>query len=336
LKGYHKYILSGLLTLLFLYLAFRGTDVRRLVQALGETNYWWVPIMVSLILLSNLFRAWRWRFLVDPIKAQLSLEALFSAVMVGYLVNNIVPRAGELVRPVLLAKQEALSTSAVIGTVVMERVLDMASLLVIVMALPLVYDGPLRESFPWLSQTAQITAVLLCFFIVVVAVFMMRREVPARLVSMLTKLLPSKISNRLGQIVDSFLDGFLFVTRPRAFAGILLSTILLWLAYVLMHYAAIHAFHLDRTLGMRAAFVVLAISSIGVVLPTPGATGTYHFFAMQTLLRLYNVSSDTALSYATLTHAVTFFTVTILGGYYLVRDRIGIEQIFSLQRRHHP
>lgn len=315
--------------MVFLYLAFRGTDFVRLVHSLKEANYWWVPVMVLLIVLSILFRSWRWRYFLDPIRPHLGIRNLFSGVMIGYFANNIIPRAGELLRPYVVAKKELMPTSAVLGTVVMERILDMASLLILLISLPLAYDGPLRESFPWLDKTARITAALLGISFSVFILLMIRRDFTSKLIRKMTGLLSPSMSNRIMRIANSFLDGFLFVKRPSTFFGILISSILIWSMYILMQYVAIQAFHLEHVLGLRAAIVILAISSIGVALPTPGATGTYHFFTMQALVRLYNVSGDIGLSYATVTHAVTFITVTIIGAYFFVRDRVGFEQFFS-------
>ncbi len=93
-----------------------------------------------------------------------------------------------------------------------------------------------------------------------------------------------------------------------------------------MTYAAFFAFGLQGQVGLSGALVVLAISSIGISLPTPGGTGTYHAFTSQSLTRLFAVDATTALSYATVTHAVGFIGVTLIGLYYFLRDQIRVGE----------
>jgi uncharacterized membrane protein YbhN (UPF0104 family) len=123
------------------------------------------------------------------------------------------------------------------------------------------------------------------------------------------------------------------VKQPRPLAIILILSIVVWGLYALMTYVAFFAFDLNVTLGPGAALVVLAISSIGVAIPTPGGTGTYHFFTSETLVRLFGVASGPALSYATVTHAVGFVGVTLIGLYFFLKDQIRMSEAVAERRR---
>jgi len=325
LKTFLKYLFSGLVTVSFLYLAFRGTDFARLVELMEGANYWWVCLTVALLITSHLLRSWRWRYLLEPIRSGIGMRNLFSGVMIGYFMNNLLPRAGELVRPYSLAKLESLPKSAVFGTIVVERIMDTITFLVLLLVLPIVYNGPLRESFPWLERTGMITAAvtvgLLGFFIMLV----FRRDLADRLLGTTVHFFPERIGKKLDRIMHSFLDGFLFVKRPANFLRILILSCLVWLLYMLMLYAAFWAFDLQNLLGFRAALVLLTISSIGFAVPTPGGTGAYHFFASQTLVKLFSIPDAVAISYATVTHAATYIGVTVVGLYYLLHDHIKVS-----------
>jgi uncharacterized protein (TIRG00374 family) len=133
------------------------------------------------------------------------------------------------------------------------------------------------------------------------------------------------LAAKVNKIAHSFLDGFLFVKRPESFAAILVLSVLVWFLYIVMTYLAFFSFGLENQLGFGAAIVVLAISSIGVAIPTPGATGGYHWFAAQTLTGLFHVSYEVALSYATVTHAVGFVGITVVGLYFFLRDNVNIK-----------
>jgi glycosyltransferase 2 family protein len=325
-KSILKYALSALLTVGLLYVAFQGTDFEKLYAALKEANYWWMLAMFTVLMLSHVFRAWRWRYLLDPIKPGISFRNLFSGVMIGYFVNNVLPRAGELVRPYSIGKLESIPKSAALGTIVVERIMDTASFLLLVTIIPLVYDGPLVEVFPWLQRAGIIIFAMTFSVLIVALVLMMRRDWTDALLGRISGFFSTSFSFKFDHLFHSFLDGFLFVKRPRSFIAILALSVITWFLYIVMTYIAFFSFGLERQLGFGAAVVVLAISSIGIAIPTPGATGGYHWFAAQTLVRLFHVSNEVALSYATVTHAVGFVGVTIVGLSYFLHDHINIKE----------
>jgi glycosyltransferase 2 family protein len=319
-----KYLLSAFLTILFLYLAFRGTDFGRLFGSLASAHYSWIVLYVAILLVSHVLRAWRWRYLLDPIKTGIGLRNLFSGVMIGYLMNNVLPRAGELVRPYSLAKLESVPRSSALGTIVVERIMDTISFLVLLLILPIVYIGPLSETFPWLGKAGLIVSLITGTVLAFMIVLVFRRTVLDIILTWLGHVLPERFSTRVEGMAHAFVDGFLFIKRPGSFAAILILSILVWLCYVVMTYVGFFAFDLEPALGLRAAIVVLTISSIGIAAPTPGSTGTYHFFASQTLVRLFAISDSVALSYATVTHAAAFVSSTLIGLYYLLHDPITV------------
>lgn len=325
LRSVIRYTVSGVITLFFLYLAFRGTNFKDLYASILRANYWWMIPNFCCLMVSHYLRAWRWRYMLEPVKPNLSMRSLFSGVMVGYMMNNVLPRAGELVRPYTLGKLEHVPKSAAFGTIIVERIMDMVSFLVLVALIPLVYDGPLVESFPWLMDAGVVISVITIAMLAFFVALAVRRDWADGVVQKVERILPERFGQRLEGIVHSFLDGFMFLGRPGRFTIIIVLSVLIWLLYILMMYAAFFAFNLDH-LGLAGALVVQAISSIGVALPTPGGTGTYHAFTSQTLSRLYSVDATTALSFATVTHAVGFIGVTLVGLAYFLRDHIRVGE----------
>jgi glycosyltransferase 2 family protein len=319
-----RYAASAVLTVLFLWLAFRGTDFQKLVLSMQEANYWWILVSFLVLMASHVVRAWRWRYLLEPIKPDIGLRNLFSGVMIGYLVNNILPRAGEVARPYAIGRLESISKTAAFGTIVVERLMDTLSFLVLVMLIPFVYDGPLRESFPWLLEGGVILSVATGAVMLMLILLMARRDWTDRLLGLTDRLLSQRMARRIKRLVHSFLDGLLFLKHPRRFLFIGVSSVVVWGLYVLMTYTAFYAFHLEGRLGFGGAIVVQAISSIGVAIPTPGSTGSYHMFAAQTLTRLFSVDGAIALSFATVTHAAGYVGVTVIGLYFFIRDQITV------------
>lgn len=329
LKTFLKYLFSVGLTLLFLYFAFKGADFRSLWNILAQANYWWALAMIPPLMISHLFRAWRWEYLLRPVKSELKFRNLFSAMMVGYMLNNVLPRAGEIARPYAIGKLEGVSRSAAFGTVLVERIFDVLSFLVVLALVPVVYSGPLTQAFPWLEETGiWFTAVALAF-LALFTFLMMRRDIVIKLLNVFTRHLSLRRAQQVEHIAHSFLDGFLFLKEPKSYFTIGVLSVLVWFFYIVMMYLPLYALGLpDRySLDFGSALVVQAISSIGFMMPTPGATGSYHYFVIQSMTKLYGVGDDLARSYATLTHAIGYIVTTVVGVYYFIRHKLHLADV---------
>jgi uncharacterized protein (TIRG00374 family) len=329
LKPFIKYASSIALTALFLYFAFRGTDFATLWGVLAGANYWWALALVVPLMLSNLFRAWRWEYLLRPVKQDLRFRNLFSAMMVGYMLNDVLPKAGEIARPYAIGKLERISKSAAFGTVLVERIFDLLSFLAVAALIPVVYSGPLLQVFPWLEQAGIWVTVITFVALGIFVVLVLRRDLVVRLLGVATRRLSQKHAAFVEKAAHSFLDGFLFLKEPKYYFPIFVLTVLVWFFYIVMMYIPFLAFHMESRYGLNlgAALVVQAISSIGFILPTPGATGTYHYFVIQTLTKLYNVDQPLAQSYATVTHAIGYLATMIVGIYFFFRDKLHLSDV---------
>ena len=271
-----------------------------------------------------MLRAWRWKYLLRPIKRDLKYRNLFSATIVGYMLNNLFSRLGEIARPYAIGKLEGISRSAALGTILVERIFDMLSFMVAMALIPLVYSGPLTQVFPWLEETGIWVTVVTLATLALFTFLMMRRDIVVRILNFITRHLSPKKAKLVEHVTHSFLDGFLFLKEPKHYLMIAFLSVLVWGFYIIMQFLPFYAFNMTEkySLDMGTALVVQAISSIGFILPTPGGTGSYHYFVIQTLTKLYGVSDDVARSYATVTHAIGFIGTTLLGFYFFFRDKL--------------
>ncbi|HLF14515.1 MAG TPA: lysylphosphatidylglycerol synthase transmembrane domain-containing protein [Bacteroidota bacterium] len=323
--------LSLLLSALFLYLAFRDTDFGGLMDALSRANYWWAFSMLPVLLLSHAVRALRWRYLLRPVKSVIGFRNLFSAMMVGYMMNNVLPRAGELVRPYAINKLEGISRSTAFGTVFIERIFDICSFLLVIAVIPVITTSPLTQAFPWLESAGIWLTAGTLTMLALFSFLMVRRDLVVRILGMITRKLSSRRAELVEHVAHSFLDGFLFLKEPRHYLTIVALSAVIWGLYILMMYLPFYAFDLPGLyrLDLGSAVVLQAISSIGYIMPTPGATGPYHYFTIQTLTRLYKVSDELAASYAALTHAIGYVGVTMIGLFYFFRDQLHMSEVLK-------
>ena len=113
-----------------LYLAFRGVDLNKMVKSIAEANYGWLSVSVIVSLVAFVSRAYRWNLLIEPLGYEPKLSSTGYSLMVGYLANLAVPRLGEVSRCGSLSKAEKIPFNSLLGTVIVERVMDVICLII--------------------------------------------------------------------------------------------------------------------------------------------------------------------------------------------------------------
>ena len=161
-----NYGLSVVLAVIFLYIAFHGVDFGEVLSIVSHANITWVVIFILITFLGHYLRALRWKFILNSVKPDTSMKNLFGALMVGYGVNCVTPKLGEVTRAVLIGKWEGFSRSSMFGTVILERVIDIISLGISVIIALFFTSLDLSEKFPWLITSLYIMAALILLSII--------------------------------------------------------------------------------------------------------------------------------------------------------------------------
>ncbi len=311
----------------FLYLAFRDTDFDALWSTMLKADILWVASLVPIVLISHWIRAVRWRYLLMPFKDRPSYRNMFSAVMLGYAVNNVLPRVGEIVRGVVIGKLERISRSAAFGTVVIERILDFLTFSFLVGVTVTIYpsaiDPFVDDPAAWrpIFLAASLGACVVFFFLFV------KLEALVAFVSRYRNQLPMKAGERVDRILGSFVSGLNVGHLRRTWPKVLGWSLAMWFFYALGLYAPFFMFDsiASLQLGFGEAVVLLVISSVAWALPAPGAMGTYHSFLTLAMVKLYGADPTASLGLSVITHEVGYVLVMAVGAYYYVVDhgRIG-------------
>ena len=328
-KKASKYLIGILLAMLFLYFAFKDVDLQLLVNTLSNANYFWILIFFLIQVLSHVIRAWRWKYLLSHIKQNISLRNLFSGVMIGYLVNNFIPRGGEIARPYALGKLENISISSSLATVIVERVLDVLTLLLLVIfALIYNYDV-LICNFPWLEIAVIVALIVSAVGLGFLVILSIKTEIAFKIIRKFTSVLPKKIADKIETLVIAFIDGLLVIKNPKSYLNIIFGTLLLWFAYTMQYYIPFYSFNMvdAYSLTIMSAVVLNCILAISIMIPVPGATGTFHAFCIQALTGLFLVDVATAAAYSTVVHAVGLIGITIIGLVFFLKDNIKLSHI---------
>ena len=305
----------------FLWAAFRNVNGALLQHAFQTANPLWLIASGLTVIASGIPRAWRWRVLLAPIAPDISTRSAFWAVMVAYAGNCIFPRAGEVARALALERDRPTGISAILATVVVERLLDVLTLLITFGVVLFFAREQIGAAFPGLEQVALLALPIILFAFVFLGLLSVRGE-PGLVVfhRLLARLSPA-LADKVTHLLRSALQGLRAIHTVEGYAGILVSTLVLNSLYWLAMYLPFYSFDLadQYNLGLFEALVVMTFATIGFVIPAPGGIGAYHLFCAQTLHLFYQVPEELALAFATSVHAVALFGFILFGGPPLIR-----------------
>jgi uncharacterized protein (TIRG00374 family) len=312
-KRFLQTLLSFLIAALFIFLAFKGIQFESLLHDALRANFL-ILIAATIVALFSLFlRSLRWRVILQEIKPKISTADTFGSLMVGYMLNNFVPRLGEIVRAYTTGKIEETRASAVLGTIVIERLFDMLSAGILAGIALATYGEKIIGTFPYLRYAG---IILIVFSVAIGVVFYVVTTVKAAnnlLMRFIRFVTPKRFSQKVEGITNSFLSSFLMLHSPRRLVMVTFYTILVWGVYFFQIYIPFFAFGSTSLLTFYDAFILGMVATVSWLIPSPGALGVYHLFVSQALTKLFGVVQDEALAYATLTHLFGYITITVVG-----------------------
>ena len=302
--------LSFILTLVLLYIAFRDVNFEDVLKRTSQASVFWIIMLMIVMMASHFIRAVRWKIILNSVKPNASIKNLFGALMVGYGVNCAVPRLGEISRAVLVGKWEGLSRSSMFGTVILERVIDLVFLGISVVISIYIASADLYISFPWLKSTLYISIFLICSLILFLYLLVKLKEKFYGIIVRFLSRFSEKIAHQAAHIFEMLITGFTSLKGVKNYILTLILSILINLLYALSAYVGFYTVGMQNIASPQITFamgwVLMSIAGIGVVIPTPGGTGSYHTLAKATLM-LFGFGEIISLSYAFLTHIISYF-----------------------------
>ncbi len=327
-------VLLGLaITVAAFAFALRGIPIAQVVDALADADLWILyGISIPSYLCAVWFRGLRWRHLTNPI-APIAPGLLARGVAIGFMVNNLVPlRIGEVVRAWYVSKESGVKASALFGTVVLERVIDVVAV-VLMAAASLLLAGAGSEERRFLAQGALL---LLPAGIVPLVVLILLRVAPdamLRLAGVFLRPFPERFARGVDELMRSFIQGLGALSGGSHLFWIGFHTATIWLICSMLPVLA-GFLALDIDLGSAfemvvVSYVSLAAVGVAVAIPSaPGFFGTYQL-AFKTVLVQFGVASATAFAIGLLVWFVFWSTLTVAG---LVVMRAGGTRLSDLTR----
>ncbi|MGE0078489.1 MAG: lysylphosphatidylglycerol synthase transmembrane domain-containing protein [Bacteroidales bacterium] len=304
-KGIGKYINFAVflsLAILLLYYAFRSVDFNHIVQGFRSVNYLWIFLSILAGLIAHILRAIRWGILIEPLGKKPSLPNLFSAVMVGYLANVAFPRFGEIAKCGSIRKTDGVKFESLVGTVVVERAMDLVMLLVstlIVIAIKIdLFGGFIYDKIllPIKNKALQIEGYQLIIILIVLAAFVLLFVFIIK-----SGLLGHRLSEKVKSMYHGVIDGLRSVTRTHRLSQFLVLSVLIWIFYWIMTWLLIYSTPITSGLTIWDGLFIMVIGSFGMTVPVQGGFGAFHIITA-IALGIFGISYDDGLVFAIVSH----------------------------------
>jgi hypothetical protein len=322
MKAHLRTLVVFALAILLLVLFFRDTPLADVVAEIRRGRLDLLLAAFVTTMATYALRAFRWQYLLSAL-GPTRFGTAFRTTVIGFAASFLLPaRAGEFLRPYLLAREEHLNATSAFATVILERVLDTVTVLVFFGVFLLVFDprqSPVDLALFRALQTGGLLAggvslAILGIFFVLAG----HPEALGRMALGVERVLPARIAHTISGLVRTFAVGLGAVRQPGRLVMTFVLSFPLWLSIAAGIFLVTRAFHIDQ-MPPTGTFVIMTLLVIGVAVPTPGAVGGFHYFYKLAVTSFYGVKGPEAAAAALVLHAISFVPVTLLGIAFMAR-----------------
>jgi uncharacterized protein (TIRG00374 family) len=314
-----------------------GTDLAAVADQIRRARGELLLAALIPLALTYVTRTMRWCYLLEPIGTA-RFSTAFRTTVIGFAAIALLPaRIGDILRPYLLARREGFNATSTFATIVMERLLDLVTVLVLLAVYVLVLGG--RETLPahMLGPVQTSAAIAAAGALVLLALSWTLATHPeriARLVLRSERVLPARIALGLSRLAKTFSEGFAVAREARALTMAMIWSFPVWLGIAGHAWLVTRAFNIE--MPFSGTFLLQALLVIGVAMPTPGAVGGYHAMYRLGVTAFFGASNESAVGAAIVAHATSLIPVVILGMVFMVQDGLnltGLQQLAGAARR---
>jgi uncharacterized protein (TIRG00374 family) len=329
MRTHLKTLVVAAVTVALLGWFFRQADLSQVWGEIRNAEPWALLLLLASTGLTYVLRAIRWQFLLRPI-GPTRLSQAFRTTVIGFAANTVLPaRIGEVVRPYLLARREGLSVPATFTTIILERLLDLVTVLVLLGLFVVFFDPGLDRVNAAVYRGVKLGGLFgalgSAVVLLMLALNAVRPALTHRIVDACLRPLPGGLRGRLAGLIYGLLDGLAVTRDPVRLAQAIALSFPLWLSIAAGIWLVTAAFHM--TIPFTGSFLIVALLTVGVSVPTPGAVGGFHeFFRIGTAV-FYGVDNDRAVGAALVLHAASFVPVTVLGGFFMLQDGLTLAGV---------
>jgi uncharacterized protein (TIRG00374 family) len=329
-----QFWLGILISIVFLYFALRGLQLNQVWNAIKNANYWWLLPGVVVYFMAVWVRAWRWHYLLRPLK-KIPTRTMFPIVTIGYMGNNIFPaRAGELLRAVVLKFEEYIAISSSLATIIVERIFDGVVMLAFVfLNLPELAKLTTNSGFIGSIQTLAVWGSIAFFgALLIFLLAAMFPPITAQVADWaINHLFPQRWKQNAKSITHRFLTGLEALHSPQEALMIFLTSAVIWLLETGKYWFVMQAFPFK--VSFFALMLMNGIVNLTTTLPSaPGYIGTFDAPGIA-LLTAYGVPGAIAAGYTLVLHGALWLPITLLGAFFFMRKGLDLTKTLDSAKK---
>jgi glycosyltransferase 2 family protein len=318
-----QFWLGVLISIVFIWLSLRGLRLNDFWITVQKANYIWLIPGIGVYFVGVWIRAWRWHYLLGPIK-KIPTKTMFPITTIGYMGNNIYPaRAGEVLRAVILKRKEGVPVSASLATIIVERIFDGVVMLAFVFVnLPEL--AKLTGASGFVGNIQQVAIIGTGVFLGALGVFLLAAMFPQITAKnglwIIERVTPQRLHTKIISSMNKFLDGLASLRSPFNVLMVFFTSVIIWLLETGKYWFVMHAFNFN--VSFFALMLMNGIVNLATTIPSaPGYIGTFDAPGIA-VLTAYGVDQATAAGYTLTLHVALWLPITLLGAYYMAREGI--------------
>lgn len=332
MRSHLRAALVLILTVGLLAYFLRGVNLGEVWEKTREADARLLALGVCVTMMTYALRAFRWQYLLAPI-GPTRFSTAFQTTVIGFAASFLLPaRAGEVLRPYLLARRENLPPTSAFATIILERLLDLITVLLLFGAFVVAVDPASLSGDPamyakvkaggLLAAGASLAGFLVFYFLAG------HPETLGAWALKIERVLPAKLARTVASLVESFAQGLVIMRRPAHLLGSLALSFPLWLSIALGIWVTSRAFHM--TFGYMGSFLVMTLLVVGVAVPTPGQVGGFHTAYKIAVMTFFGAPEATAVGAAIVLHAISNLPVTLLALIFMAREGLSFGRMRAL------
>ena len=305
-----------------LWIFLRNADLARVWTSVRTAQVSYLLASLSLTVISFFIRAERWQYLLSPL-GPTRFWVVFKTTVIGFGASAVLPaRAGEVIRPYLLARREGLSATATFATILVERILDLVAVLLLLASYLMWFDPGMEARDSAVFSAIRFGGLVMAPVAVgILALMFFMAGHPEKLHAWLIKaerILPARLAALIAKLAQTFAEGFAVVRRPERVLAALVWSLVLWVTIGAGIWTVAIAFGI--AMPFTGGLLMLAPLVVGVAVPTPGGVGGFHEAFRIGATSFFGADNDTAVGAAIVLHAISVGPVVIVGLWFMIQD----------------
>ena len=310
LLSFLKYLLLLAIAFGLLAFAFKGINVSKVMHEMLQANMFWVLLSALLSIIAMISRAFRWKLLIESTGHSSSLKNTFFALSIGYFANLALPRLGEVTRCGSLSRAEKIPFTNLLGTVIIERIIDVISLFICILLAAIIEYKRLGSFLQ--DNIIQPIINKLEHPVFIVAGILLLAALIAFIVWYVKKIKQKGKDSKWFQLIKELVNGLRSIAKLKRPWLFIFHSVFIWVLYFLATYVCFFALPATDHLELGAALFLLVAAGIAMSAPVQGGIGAYHLLVSQGLV-LYGLSQQDGLAFATLLHTLSLAIFVFFG-----------------------